>query len=548
MTVGSNSVTSITQGLSGLTTNTGSITQGTPTSNNNGAVSNLPSTSMTAMPTDLRIQQPVVPLGSSSSSPHHAVHLHHRSPVTTPLQHSPSNSPSLGMIQEENNSAFHQQLLPEVEETLYNNDTILKTRMRTGSNAAERRLFMAASRQNQPATCMPYSPHHPQISVTDEMGGEVTLVACSSSSSSNSSSDLAHSDGDDNRAMNEMLVDCSQLPHISTLSSSMGSQNPSVQMNIPSSLESCPYFVSQEGNDSTSNPNSLYFPVPQNTFPCHSYNAQNTTMPSFLISGPCDFSKPSIVRGIGKQQHINREAEMQNTLNSDSTRQDSLLNQNSLQMCYMGNTDSKTCSIEERRDAYAQHKNTALRHTFPPSYFFTAHTRNTDYYSSEDSSSNDTENFQQIHRNHLEDDSVVYENGKNTVFKDTNVSSENAISLTGNVLASDLLQKTSSGSFKLILSDVCSQLNASDILGHIKQLIDARAPPKCFAFCQKENGVSGGSEEGGLALEYPGGVQIELRVCEDAGCELKGLKLRRISGDHLQYNQLCQELISCMTV
>ena len=498
MTVASNSVTSITQGLSGLSTNTGSITQGTPTSNNNGTLCGGVSVSMTAMPLDLRIQQPVVPAGSSSS-PHHAVHLHHRSPVTTPLQHSPSNSPSLGMIQEENNSAFHHQHLPEVEEGLYSNDAILKARMRTGSNAAERRQFMAASRQTQPGTCMPFSPHHPQISVTDEMGGEVTLVACSSSSSSNSSSDLAHSDGDDNRGMNEMIVECSTLQDMSALPSSVISQNSSGQMNMTSSFQTCPYFISQEGNDSTSNPNSMYFPLQSNTFPGHSFNAQNTIMPSFLISGPCDFSKPSIVRGIGKQQHVNREEDLQHTVNSDSTIQGNPLNQNSMEMCYIGNTDARTCSIEERRDAYAQHKNTALRHTFPPPYFFTAHTRNTDYYSSEDSSSNDTENFQQIHRNHVEDNSVVYENGKNTLFKDSAVSSENAISLTGSVLASDL-QKTSSGSFKLTLSDVCSQLNASDILGRVKQLIDARAPPKCFAFCHKENGDSGQNEEVGLAL------------------------------------------------
>jgi hypothetical protein len=157
------------------------------------------------------------------------------------------------------------------------------------------------------------------------------------------------------------------------------------------------------------------------------------------------------------------------------------------------------------------------------------------------------ENFQQVYQNHLEENSVVYENGKNILFKNVCMSSDNAVSLTGSVLATDLLQKTTSGSFKLTLSDVFSQLNASDILGRIKRLIDARAPPKYFAFSHGESGDSGKSEEGALALEYPGGVQIELRVCEDTGCELKGLKLRRISGDHLQYNQLCQELISCMT-
>lgn len=441
------SVTCITQGLSGLSTNTGSITQGTPSSN--GA----------AVPLDLRVQQ---------SSPHHAVHLHHRSPASTPLQHSPSNSPSLGMIQEEHHEA------------------VSKMRLRP-------------FRQPPPI----FSPHHPQISVTDELGGEVTLVACSSSSS-NSSSDLARSDGD------EMIVECS----------------PSADTSAP--FQTCQYLF-----DSTSNPDTSFF-----TPSSQSYNApSNTVLPSFLISGPCDFSRPSIVRGIGKQQQVSKgEGEQPSQTANSEHSVDSAINS---QLCFTDSRTSSPCSIEERRDAYAQNKNMALRHTFPPAYFFTAHARNIDYYSSEDSSSNDTENFQQVHRNHLEDSSIVYENGKNM---------DNAVSLSGSVLASDLLQKTSSGSFKLTLSDVCSQLNASDILGRIKRLIDERAPPKCFAFSHSEGGDSGDREEGGLALEYPGGVQIELRVCEDVGCELKGLKMRRISGDHLQYNQLCQELISCMTV
>nr|CAH7738982.1 unnamed protein product [Callosobruchus chinensis] len=50
-----------------------------------------------------------------------------------------------------------------------------------------------------------------------------------------------------------------------------------------------------------------------------------------------------------------------------------------------------------------------------------------------------------------------------------------------------------------------------------------------------------------LSLEYEGGIQIELRIV-DKQKDSKGLKMRRISGDHLVYNQLCQQLISCMTV
>ncbi|XP_076392946.1 serine/threonine-protein kinase SIK3 isoform X5 [Megachile rotundata] len=95
---------------------------------------------------------------------------------------------------------------------------------------------------------------------------------------------------------------------------------------------------------------------------------------------------------------------------------------------------------------------------------------------------------------------------------------------------------------EVTLSDESSRLNSEAILGRVKQIIDARAPPKGFIFSREE--VKGS----GLSLEYPGGVQIELRVCESEEKEVKGIKMRRISGDQLQYSQLCQQLISCITV
>ena len=95
---------------------------------------------------------------------------------------------------------------------------------------------------------------------------------------------------------------------------------------------------------------------------------------------------------------------------------------------------------------------------------------------------------------------------------------------------------------EVTLSDESSRMNSEAILGRVKQIIDVRAPPKGFIFSREE------VEGGGLSLEYPGGVQIELRVCESEEREVKGIKMRRISGDQLQYSQLCQQLISCITV
>ncbi|XP_011297560.1 serine/threonine-protein kinase SIK3 isoform X4 [Fopius arisanus] len=243
-------VAAITQGLSGLTTAPvqGSIVHGTPT------------------------QPPTAPLDLSPLR-------HHRSPATTPVSYSPSNSPALDMIQEEH-----------------------------------------------PVDMLRKIP--PQISVTDVLGGQVTLVGCTPSPS------------------------------------------PSVD-----SLE--------------------------DNFPHYS------PLPSFIISEPCDPSRPSITRGIGRLHSV-----------------------------------SSPVSTE----------------------------------------------------------------------------------------------------VEVTLSDESSRLNSEAILGRVKQIIDAHAPPKGFIFSRQE--VAGG----GLSLEYPGGVQIELRVCESEEREVKGIKMRRISGDQLQYSQLCQQLISCITV
>ncbi|KAJ8688389.1 hypothetical protein QAD02_024184 [Eretmocerus hayati] len=100
------------------------------------------------------------------------------------------------------------------------------------------------------------------------------------------------------------------------------------------------------------------------------------------------------------------------------------------------------------------------------------------------------------------------------------------------------------------LPDESSRLKPEAILGWLRQIIDAHASPKGGVIFSKPVDTSeGGQYEHGLSVEYPGaGVQIELRVYESDHKEAKGIKMRRISGDQLQYSQLCQQLISSITV
>ncbi|XP_063218746.1 serine/threonine-protein kinase SIK3-like isoform X2 [Bacillus rossius redtenbacheri] len=456
------SVTSITQGLSSLSTNTGSIAHGTPTIN---------------MPLDLRIQS--------------SVHLHNRSTVTSPLQHSPSNSPALDMIQEE-----HHADLP------FKHSTVLRQH---GPDVRQSPLSFSL-----------LSPQHPQISVTDEMGGEVTLVKSSSSSDLSDSSLCDHSE-------QSMATD-----------TNMAQDSSSFLKMVPSSLcQGVPHFQVDNVDVFSSLDKSSDSP-----YLLPSVNSP-TILPSFLISGPCDLSKPSIVRGIGKQQISPDSVCSDKQMITDITK-------NYIQQC-KGEFNVKNVELSSVENLVCSNSEQAFSFSEPNSSTFTTYMPKSEFYASDDSS-NSMESFQQIYDNHRSDSmDVSYENERNILFTNSLMNTPNIKSVsTGNVFTTDLVQKTSSGSFKVTLSDFCSRLTAADILGLVKRLIDARAPPQGFTFSNA--GGDSGTVEGGLSLEYPGGIQIELMVCKDHGCELKGLKMRRISGDQLQYSRLCQELISCITV
>lgn len=99
----------------------------------------------------------------------------------------------------------------------------------------------------------------------------------------------------------------------------------------------------------------------------------------------------------------------------------------------------------------------------------------------------------------------------------------------------------------------CSHLDSMRILEIVKQTIDSKMPPKGFVLHRVDNDgeVSVPVDISNLSLEYSGGLQIEVQVCDgrskNNSCS-KGIKLRRISGDQFEYGKLCQQLISSLTV
>lgn len=106
--------------------------------------------------------------------------------------------------------------------------------------------------------------------------------------------------------------------------------------------------------------------------------------------------------------------------------------------------------------------------------------------------------------------------------------------------------------YELPLPYDCTHLESSRILEMIKKKIDSKMPPKGFTVCGAGGG--GGDAENlptdasNLNIEYPSGLQVELQVTEGRSKENKGIKLRRVSGDQLEYGKLCQQLITSLTV
>ncbi|CAD7013749.1 unnamed protein product [Ceratitis capitata] len=152
--------------------------------------------------------------------------------------------------------------------------------------------------------------------------------------------------------------------------------------------------------------------------------------------------------------------------------------------------------------------------------------------------------------------------------------------------------------YEVPLPHECSNLDPTRILELVKQTIDQTMPPKGAVLhkggqpeefanttyastgearisnasnatsessatsmdtSSSVSGYGGGAGASGyvststnLSLEYSGGLQIELQVCEgrsrDNQTAGKGIKLRRISGDQFEYGKLCQQLINKLTM
>lgn len=251
-------------------------------------------------------------------------------------------------------------------------------------------------------------------------------------------------------------------------------------------------------------------------------------IPSFIISEPSE-NLPSITRGIGRK--VSQENESR-SLESEQVTDDFFPRRNSDKSSGYSDDSLSNDSLSIGNQSPSSSSNTQSSHAFDNDIRNRPVDRNFEkmQINQELTNAGGTKNFQ-IFQN------LKLNLGQTGTFCAHDRKQRNASELYPVISPSNLHKN--SGSFEFELSEVCSKLQSTDILEIVKKTINDQIPPKT---CFSSNDVSDR-----LSLEYEGGIQIELKVI-DKPKDSKGLKMRRISGDHLVYNQLCQQLISCMTV
>lgn len=472
---GGNNVSSIIQGISGLNTASGSITYGTP-------ANILNQDDQTAFVGYVNQQQLHHMLNMSNTSLPGITTVGHRSLTNSPISN--PGSPGLDMIQEELPAAQQQQ---------------------------QQMLVMMQQQQQQQQQHMgtitdPSGICHPQISVTDVLGSEVTLVA-----------------GSD---------------------------------------------TSEDSMDSLEN---------QKVSNCSSSSAR---IPSFIISEPAE-NQPSITRGIGRKSSTESD--------SNFYKQQQALQQQQQQPHMQPQTNSGLDMIESNEELFYQRRRNSDK-----SSCYSDDSLSNDSLSIGNASPSSSSNTQSSHGT-MDFDIRNRQVTHDALHREITCSGTQAFQIFQNLnldgvqspsAADSIDSVNSSGSFELQLSDVCSKLESTDILELVKRTISDQVPPKLVKtssspadlssptshhpispyhqYHHSEVGEGESKHHQGaaattmnnvdpgccsrLSLEYEGGIQIELRIVADSGTDTKGLKVRRISGDQLVYHQLCQQLISCMTV
>ena len=271
-------------------------------------------------------------------------------------------------------------------------------------------------------------------------------------------------------------------------------------------------------------------------------NQKVPKIPSFLISEPCE-NRPSITKGIGRKTSAENE-ETKFTSSKMDTDQQPPQTGAAEEFFPRRNSDKSSCYSDDS----LSNDSLSIGNQSPSS---SSNTQSSNHFDS-DIRNRRVNSYERMQLNQEISNAGT---GNFQIFKDLKLALERDSSgelrthvkemdspNSNNVSDSSDDFHKNSGSFELELSEMCSRLEATDILEMVRRTISDQIPPK---LCVLKSASDEPSEK--LSLEYEGGIQIELKII-DKRKDSKGIKMRRISGDHFVYNQLCQQLISCMTV
>ena len=209
--------------------------------------------------------------------------------------------------------------------------------------------------------------------------------------------------------------------------------------------------------------------------------------------GHCDLQRPSITRGTPGVFNSRRYSGFENNNIHRVRNEHNLVRQ-----------DAISYEVSTKRDMFIT--NIDLRHSFPPY------------------SGNCTDSDSE-----MTDMSIVSDPFQHQTIENLHQQHRDIIDMA--------VEKTGSGSLLLGVPNKWSSLPVQELVGAIMQELEARAPML----------VREGIRDTGVSLRDQTGAQVELEVSQGPAADSRALKMRRVSGDDLQYSQICKQLIDCMT-
>lgn len=374
------------------------------------------------------------------------------------------------------------------------------------------------SKRQKPFSCHVFKKT-PQISITDETGDQFLITSTESSPDDGL-------DAMETSFSSPLTPENGGLPCLSTITQQLSPHIhlvASLSSPLPSSqLSNAPQRTTLSKSASLSNySHPAQSPV---TSPRQRVGSGGKFLKGFSLDFPiaCDTEGPSITRGtvgrappIGQLLHTHYHS-LQDNNNSSSiparnnernlVRQDAVMEQ-------QYTISNNPCSTSNARHQMFI-TNSEFRHSFPP---LSLSCREPPQAKDEDQAS-----------------VIISLDSSNQSEEHSSLHHHNNTNILSGFGESNRIHKTESGSIVLMLPNKWYGMQGNELVEALLQAVETNAPYL----------VNEGVNENRLSLRDETGVRVDLEVTHNTP---QSLKMRRMAGNELQYTQICQQLINCMT-